>query len=239
LSEIQHVIDAFTEMAPHYEETVDRELRQFWGVSYDEFINRLLDKVDLAGAGLFLDVATGRAAIPRALMRRPTWQGRMVGLDITPEMVRGARSSLAEAGAGERVRLVSGSGMRLPFAAGCFDGAVCALATHHMSVPVLLSELRRVVRAGAPVLVADVATSPFWHSRTGSLWLRAMVAWYSFRHGSARLTAEIDALGNMMGPPEWRERLLQAGFVDPDLTLLPASKRWYPSGLLIAARASA
>lgn len=235
LSESQHIIDAFTEMAPRYEETVDRELRQFWGVSYEAFIGRLLDKADLAGAGLFLDIATGRAAIPRALMQRPGWQGRVVGVDITPKMLRGARALLAGAGGGDRVRLVSGSGMLLPFAAGTFDGAVCALATHHMNVPELLAEMWRVLRPGALVLLADVATAPFWQSRTGRVWLRAMVSWYSIWQGGARLRAEVDALQNMIGPREWQDRLREAGFTGIDCTILPARKRWYPSGLLIAA----
>lgn len=238
MSENQCVIDAFTEMAPHYEAAVDRELRQFWGVGYDEFIDRLLDRAQLTGISRLLDVATGQAAIPRALLQRPAWRGNAVGVDITPAMLRGARSALAEARSAQRVRLVGGSGMCLPFAAGAFDAAVCALATHHMHVPTLLAELRRVLRSGAQVLLADVATAPFWQSKTGRLWLAAMVGWYSLRQGGARLRAEVDALDNMIGPEQWQAYLLRAGFVDPHMTILPANKRWYPSGVLIVARAA-
>ena len=37
------IIDAFSEIAPRYEEVVDGELRRFWGWSYARFVDRLLE----------------------------------------------------------------------------------------------------------------------------------------------------------------------------------------------------
>ncbi len=42
LTDDQLVIAAFTELAPTYEQTVDRELRMFWGVPYRDFLARFL-----------------------------------------------------------------------------------------------------------------------------------------------------------------------------------------------------
>ena len=32
------LIEALTELAPHYEETMDRELQELWGLGYEESI---------------------------------------------------------------------------------------------------------------------------------------------------------------------------------------------------------
>jgi ubiquinone/menaquinone biosynthesis C-methylase UbiE len=232
----QRVVDAFTEMASHYEQTVDRELRQFWGVGYQEFIGCMLDKMDAAGARTVLDVATGRGVIPLALALRPAWQARIVGVDITPEMLRGAQRQVAQAGGNARVVLVCGSGMWLPFAGESFDVVTCALATHHMHLPSLLNELRRVLRPGGQLLVADVALATFWRSCFGRLVLHALARWYGRREGTARMRAELDALPNMRTPDQGQESVTASGFCDTELTAIPARRRWYPPGILISAR---
>ena len=71
MADSQTVIAAFTEMAARYEQTVDRELRQFWGIGYHEFIAELLSPLDVGRAGTVLDVATGRGVIPLALGAPP------------------------------------------------------------------------------------------------------------------------------------------------------------------------
>jgi ubiquinone/menaquinone biosynthesis C-methylase UbiE len=231
----ESVIAAFTEMAERYEQTVDRELRQFWGVGYAEFIAQLLDFVDTSSAGLTLDVATGRGVIPRALTKRAGWRGTVVGLDITPEMLKGARLGLADDGAGDRISLVCGSGMRLPFGDATFDTAICALATHHMQVPILLQELSRVLRPGGQLLIADVALANLFRTAPGRLLLRTLAWWYGRREGAARMQAEMEAVPNMLTPEQWRVALDTAGFIILDMKTIPAHRAWYPPGVLAKA----
>ncbi len=231
----ESVVAAFTEMAARYEQTVDRELRQFWGVGYAEFIAQLLDRLNMSTAGVTLDVATGRGVIPLALTERAGWTGQVVGLDITPEMLKGARLGLAERGAWSRVSLVCGSGMRLPFGDSAFDTAICALATHHMRVPVLLAELHRVLRPGGQLLIADVALASLFRTLPGRLLLRTLAWWYGRREGAARMQAEMEAVPNMLTPEQWRAFLRQAGFTVVDLTTIPAHRAWYPPGILAKA----
>jgi ubiquinone/menaquinone biosynthesis C-methylase UbiE len=234
---VQLVVDAFTEMAPKYERTVDHELRQFWGMSYHDFINRLLDWLAIEEAAFILDVATGQAAIPLALAKCSHWTGRVVGVDITDEMLRGAKERIAESGAHERITLICGSGIELPFTANSFDTAICALATHHMNLPALLGEMHRVVRPGGQLLVADVVAAPFWQSLIGRSMFRALAWWYGRRQGKVRMAAEMDALPNMRSPEEWRHELTRSGFVNPKIIGIPARHRWYPPGILIHSRA--
>ncbi|MGE5601446.1 MAG: methyltransferase domain-containing protein [Nitrososphaerales archaeon] len=232
------VADAFAELAPNYEQTVDQELRQFWGVSYRDFIELLLGRLDMDHAQAVLDVATGQGAIPLALAGRARWAGRVVGLDITAEMLRGAQLRLAEPGQRARVTLTCGSGMQLPFAANSFDAAICALATHHMRLDVLLAEMHRVLRPGGQLLVADVALATLWCSAGGRLLLHVLAWWYTRQENGARGAAEIDALPNMRTPEQWRQEVAAAGFGIIEASALPARRMWYPPGMLVAARAN-
>lgn len=238
MANTQSVIAAFTELAARYEQTVDRELRQFWGIGYQDFIAQLIECLDVAGAGLTLDVATGRGVIPLALTRQPGWAGRVVGVDITPAMLAGASAELADTAAGGRIALVCGSGMALPFADDTFDTAICALATHHMVVPALLGELRRVLRPGGQLLVADVALASLFQTAAGRVLLRAMAWWYGRREGAARMQAEMEAVPNMLTPAQWAAALHDAGFDDAQLTTVPAFRPWYPPGVLACASAN-
>jgi ubiquinone/menaquinone biosynthesis C-methylase UbiE len=233
------VVDAFTEMAPNYEGTVDRELTQFWGVRYRDFIVRFLQPIQLQGHDRVLDIGTGMAVVPTTLLNDPHWLGEVVGVDITPSMLAGARNALVGSGANARIRLVCGSGMVLPFHHHSFDAVTCALATHHMDVPVLLREVHRVLRPGGRFLVADVGLASFWGTRWGRIWIGVIAALYSTTQGKMRVRAELDAMKNMLAPETWHSLLVDAGFTEINTRVLSAKRRWYPPGLLIDCHSSA
>lgn len=229
------IIDAFTEMAVHYEQTVDWEIRQLWGISYREFIGRFLGQLDLRGTQRVLDVATGTGVIPQILLGMEEWRGSVVGLDLTPAMLAHAQQNVGTPSARGRTALVCGSGLQIPFARGEFDVAVCALGTHHMQPRELLCEMRRVLRPGGRVMVADVARTDFWRTRLGRAFLSGMIAWYGLTKGGARLKAEVDAIGNLLTVEGWHDVMRQSGFTRVQLTQLPARRAWFPSGVLIQA----
>ena len=78
------VLDAFTELAPQYETTMNHELDLLWGVSYSEFIGSFIDTVPLDDGARVLDVATGTAMIPLEVTRRAPGVSHVVGLDSRP-----------------------------------------------------------------------------------------------------------------------------------------------------------
>ena len=156
------VIEAFTEMAPQYEEVVDQELRRVWGFSYREFVDWLIEAIPVRDGDLVLDVATGTARIPLALAAKTKVESRIVGLDITPAMLEYGRRDVDAKGLTPRIKLVCASAMAMPFVEGVFDKVICGLGTHHMDVPQMLSEMNRVLRAGGELVLADVAASPYW-----------------------------------------------------------------------------
>ena len=113
----------------------------------------------------FLDVATGSADIPAALLQlaqRLNVPVEIVGLDYSPPILRYARE---EAGHLSGLRLVRGDAFRLPFADNSFDYALCSLAFHHWGLEgsiAALREMERVTRRGW--LVNDLRrASSAWH----------------------------------------------------------------------------
>ena len=126
------VLDAFTELAPQYEATMDHELNLFWGISYQEFVDRFIATIPLTDGARILDVATGTAMIPLRIARRAPGISRVVGLDITPAMLAHGQDNVRSADQSSRIRLVCGSGMVMPFGPRAFDVITCGLGMHHM-----------------------------------------------------------------------------------------------------------
>lgn len=84
----------------------------------------------------------------------------VTGLDIVPAMLERAQRLQAEQHL-ESVTWKLGSSTELPFPSGRFDCVVTRFSFHHFLDPVAaLSEMRRVAKPGATVLVCDVAPGP-------------------------------------------------------------------------------
>ena len=121
--------------------------------------------VSSGGALTFLDVATGSADLPKAILKvanRERVQASVIGLDFSSPILRFARE---EAGAERDIRLVRGDAFNLPFADASVDYVLCSLAFHHWGLDqsvVALREMERVARRGW--LVNDLRRSKTaWH----------------------------------------------------------------------------
>ena len=105
----------------------------------------LVSRVEVAQTQTVLDVATGTGAVARELIRQKGC--RVVGVDVTPEMLAEARRRL-----GVEVRLLEASAERLPFADASFDGLTFTYLLRYVADPAAtLRELARVVRPGGTV----------------------------------------------------------------------------------------
>lgn len=229
------VIDAFTELASNYQPTIDRELRIFWGISYQQFLERFIVGAHIQEGEMVLDVATGTAYIPSQIAQRVGERGRVVGLDITPAMLACGAAKLAEVGLLTSTRLVCGSGMAMPLADDVFDVVMCGLGTHHMDVPRLLAEIRRVLRPGGRLVVADAAATAFWRSMIGTVMLRVLLFFYVMSLRSARALAEREALDSLYTASEWRALLLEHGFEQIEISEIRALRRYVPGGVILQA----
>jgi ubiquinone/menaquinone biosynthesis C-methylase UbiE len=233
-----HVTEAFTELAPQYEETVDRELRAFWGVGYRDFVDRLIESAGIQPSDVVLDVATGTAVIPLGLADKVD-SGWIAGLDITPAMLSRAQRHVEATGSSSNIALVCASGMSMPFAAGVFDVVICGLGTHHMNVPQMLAEMKTALKRGGKLVLSDVGASPFWRSSLGAVVLRVLMFRYGLTLSPARAQAEMEALANLRTIGEWRSLLTDFGFTDVQITELRPRRPGLPSALTIQAVAGA
>lgn len=233
------ITDAFTELAPIYSETVDSELRQYWGFGYQQFVEYIVSSAGLQPNESVLDIATGMAAIPLKIRARNGGGNRVVGVDITPAMLTQGRELVRQTDHGENVQagiqLVCGSGMQLPFADHVFDVVICGLGTHHMDVPLLLAEIRRVLVDRGRIILADVGATRFWRSLAGKIVLRVLLMNYGLVQGSARARAEIEAFKNVRTADEWKTLLSGTGFREIEIREIPSRRPWYPCGLNLIA----
>jgi SAM-dependent methyltransferase len=114
-----------------------------------------------------LDVGTGAADIPMALLARPRDQGRRLTITATdsrPEILAAARRARPAIDRTARLELAIADGRALPYPDAAFDVAHASLVLHHLApdeAVAFLRELRRVARRG--IVVNDLVRGRlFW-----------------------------------------------------------------------------
>jgi demethylmenaquinone methyltransferase / 2-methoxy-6-polyprenyl-1,4-benzoquinol methylase len=171
----------------------------------------MVDRV-LPANGVILDVASGTAGVALQLAARGEMAasaadgarrgadgaasvdgehrgGRVVGVDLTEEMLRQGHRRVTAAGRGDQVRLVVGRAEQLPFPDGCFDALTFTYLLRYVRDPqATLAELARVLRPGGTMASLEfcVPTGALWHP-----------AWWAY----TRLA--LPAGGLLLGGREW------------------------------------
>ena len=145
----------------------------------DDFIGFL--GPDRASAALeVLDVGTGTARIPVLVATRLT-SARVLGIDLSREMLAIAMKNVAAAGLSSRVSLATEDAKKIPRADGAFGAVICNTILHHIPGPGdAHREMLRLVGRGGALFVRDLA-------RPGS---QAEVAALVAEHGGAPPTRE-------------------------------------------------
>jgi SAM-dependent methyltransferase len=157
---------------------------------------------DVRGAKSILDAGCGNGRYTRYLLRTADADARITAFDLSPKMLRRARTRLGSS----RVTHVAADLTRLPYANASFDAVVCGWVLEHLPDPRPgLAELARVLRPGGKLLLLateDTLTgawcSRLWHCRTyrraalreasgacGLRWEREL--WFSRLHKRLRL----------------------------------------------------
>jgi len=99
------------------------------------------------GEPVLLDVASGTAGVALLIERRAGH--RVVGVDLTEEMLREGHRRVAAAGRGQRIGLVAGRAEQLPFPDRHFDALTFTYLLRYVEDPAAtLAELGRVLRPG-------------------------------------------------------------------------------------------
>jgi demethylmenaquinone methyltransferase/2-methoxy-6-polyprenyl-1,4-benzoquinol methylase len=116
----------------------------------------MLDHVVGSDPRLVLDVACGPGAVTRALAKRT--KARIVGIDLSEDMLRAGQSNVVQAGLTERVSLVLGRGEQLPFADDTFDALTFTYLLRYVEDPrATIAELVRVLKPGGPMASLEFA----------------------------------------------------------------------------------
>jgi demethylmenaquinone methyltransferase/2-methoxy-6-polyprenyl-1,4-benzoquinol methylase len=125
----------------------------------------MVSRLPADGSGRVLDVATGTAGVAIEIARRTG--ARVVGVDQSPEMLKGARVAAEAAGVDGIVSLVLGQGERLPFPDGAFDAVTFTYLLRYVDDPAAtLRELARTVRVGGTLANLEflVPPNPAWRA---------------------------------------------------------------------------
>jgi ubiquinone/menaquinone biosynthesis C-methylase UbiE len=113
----------------------------------------LFDRLPLDADDLVLDVAAGTGHVARRLAPRVR---AVVALDATTAMLEQGREA-----APPNVLFVRGDAAALPFLDASFDVVVCRFAVHHFEQPrEQVAEMRRCLRAGGRLAIADIVADP-------------------------------------------------------------------------------
>jgi ubiquinone/menaquinone biosynthesis C-methylase UbiE len=236
MEEKANIVEAFSEMAPRYEQVIDSELNRFWGWSYSGFINLLLASTKIQQEDIILDVATGTGVIPSLLEKAGHPSKQIHGLDITMSMLVHARRRLGDQNGHTNQNLVCASAMNMPYSNSGFTQVICGLATHHMDVNELLLESFRVLRKGGKLTIADAGGSNLWKIPGVKLLLRmAAFMYFSIVENKSRAWAETKAISNVLSREDWNLVLLKSGFRNIAILTLKSRYFWVPAPLLIKA----
>ena len=132
------------------EQVPERAVQSFAGVANPFSLGRL------AQGERVLDLGSGAGtdSLVAALMVGP--EGRVTGIDMTPEMLGKARAAASDLGAGN-VEFVEGEAERLPFGDESFDVVISnGVIDLIPDKDAVLSELFRVLTPGGRIQIADV-----------------------------------------------------------------------------------
>ncbi len=153
-----------------------------------------------------LDVGSGPGTITVGLARRA---GRVVGLDMSAEMVEASRA-LATCEGVANVTFEVGSAYELPFDDGSVDVVYAHQVLQHLADPIrALREFRRVLRPGGLVAVRDSDYATMLHAPVEP----AIERWLDLYHQvHAANGGEADAGRHLLS---W---VLEAGFIEPIVT---------------------
>jgi SAM-dependent methyltransferase len=101
-----------------------------------------------------LDVGTGTARLPRALLFQPGFRGRVIGLDLSRRMLE--RGLVLAGQYAERLTLIWQDARVLPFHDSTFDAVSCLEVLEFTPDPrAVLLELVRVLRPGGVLLITN------------------------------------------------------------------------------------
>ncbi|GED66666.1 demethylmenaquinone methyltransferase [Brevibacillus reuszeri] len=124
--------------------------------------NYTMKQMNIQPGHTALDVACGTGDWTIALAQAVGQEGSVVGLDFSQNMLDVGAYKVANAGVGNRIKLVNADAMNLPYEDNTFDFATIGFALRNVpDVQRVLNEMARVVKPGGKVVSLEVSKPPF------------------------------------------------------------------------------
>jgi demethylmenaquinone methyltransferase/2-methoxy-6-polyprenyl-1,4-benzoquinol methylase len=168
---------------------------------------------NVPAGGVILDVASGTAGVALQLAERTG--ARVIGVDLTEQMLRQGQRRVAAAGMRDRITLAAGRAEQLPFPDASVDALTFTYLLRYVQDPqATLAELARVLKPGGVMASLEfcVPASALWHP-----------AWLAY----TRLV--LPAGGLLLGGREWYR---VGRFLGPNIS---GHYRRYPVGWTVSA----
>jgi len=181
----------------------------------------------------YLDVAcgTGDLSIAAAEMHPRI---SVTGLDFVPEMVAAAKDKIRQRNLGDRIQIVEGDALHLPFEDNRFDVAGIAFGIRNIPDRArALSEMLRVVVPGGQVMILEMT---FVRNRFVKwiyyVYLNFLLPAFAkiFSKNPAAYTYLADSIMNFPSPGEFAKNLEEAGMVQVEKHSLTFGITWLHVG---------
>jgi ubiquinone/menaquinone biosynthesis C-methylase UbiE len=147
-------------------ERYDRYAGRYMMPEYKYFARKIQRKGIRGGNVLDIGSGSGRLAVELAKAGRGAF--KIIGLDISREMLELARRNARQAGVGDSLRFIQAAASVLPFPDGSFDLVISYASLHHWRDPVaVFNEVQRVVKTEGTIIIRDnrrVFGSPWWEA---------------------------------------------------------------------------
>jgi ubiquinone/menaquinone biosynthesis C-methylase UbiE len=119
-------------------------------------MNEYLDAMKVGAAASVLDVGCGTGVVARTIARKPSFDGHITAIDLSPYLTATAQRLAGAEGMVDAIDFRNGDSQHLDLPDASFDAAVAHTLFSHVPDPsAVLRELARIVKPGGTVGIFD------------------------------------------------------------------------------------
>jgi len=171
--------------------------------------------------GFVLDLGTGTGDIALTAAREMGSRGKLIGLDISLEMLRLAQEKRRKLPYGDKVAFILGSALRPPFGSETFDGIITAFVLRNITdLNLFFLEAYGLLRPGGRLASLDMfpPTSGLF-SFLYSFYFYRLVPWIGANLAGDRLAYQYlsDSVRRFAPPGSISDVIRKAGFADVNI----------------------